>query len=90
MLKFIAKFFIYFYKFFISPILPKSCRFIPSCSEYSLEAVKKHGFFCGAILTVKRLLHCHPFSKKDFLDEVPNNLSNISPFKYFGKFRKKS
>jgi uncharacterized protein len=90
MLKFIAKIFIYFYKFIISPVLPKSCRFIPSCSEYSLDAIKKYGFFNGIILTIKRILSCHPFSRKNCLDEVPNSLSNISPFKYFGKFRKKS
>lgn len=90
MFKFIAKFFIYFYKFIVSPILPRSCRFIPSCSDYALEAIEKYGFLKGFILTTKRVLSCHPFSKKNSLDEVPQNLSYISPFKYFAKFRKKS
>ncbi len=48
------------YKYLISPILPSSCRFYPSCSEYALEAFNKYGFFKGLWLTVKRIGRCHP------------------------------
>ncbi len=48
------------YKYLISPILPSSCRFYPSCSEYALEAFNKYGFFKGLWLTIKRIGRCHP------------------------------
>jgi putative membrane protein insertion efficiency factor len=88
MFKIIAKTLIYFYKFFISPLLPKSCRFLPSCSSYSLEAIKRYGFICGSLLTLKRLLSCHPFSKKDMHDPVPEKLPNNRIFTFFSKLRK--
>jgi putative membrane protein insertion efficiency factor len=50
------------YKVVISPILPPSCRFMPTCSEYASEAIARHGVFRGLILGGKRLLRCHPFS----------------------------
>jgi hypothetical protein len=49
------------YRYMISPMLPNSCRFTPSCSEYSLEAVSKHGALKGSYLSFKRILKCHPF-----------------------------
>jgi putative membrane protein insertion efficiency factor len=49
------------YKYAISPILPKSCRFMPSCSDYSVEAVRKYGTLRGSYLSLKRILKCHPF-----------------------------
>lgn len=52
---------IYFYKGAISPILPPSCRFTPSCSTYALEAIKKHGPLRGLYLAVRRILRCHPW-----------------------------
>ena len=58
------------YRYVISGFLPKSCRFLPTCSEYCKEAIKKHGPFKGSWLTFKRLLRCHPFSKPA-VDEVP-------------------
>jgi len=48
------------YKYLISPILPSSCRFYPSCSEYALEAFNKYGFIKGFWLTLKRIGRCHP------------------------------
>ncbi|MBK6799837.1 MAG: membrane protein insertion efficiency factor YidD [Acidobacteria bacterium] len=51
-----------FYKYAISPMLPPSCRFTPSCSEYAAEAISKYGFFKGSYLGIKRILRCHPFS----------------------------
>ena len=48
------------YKFLISPLLGSSCRYLPTCSEYSIEALKNYGFFKGAYMGVKRILSCHP------------------------------
>ena len=50
------------YKYFISPLLPPSCRFYPSCSCYAEDALRKYGFFKGSWLAVKRVSKCHPFS----------------------------
>jgi len=50
-----------FYQRFISPYLPGQCRFYPTCSEYSLQAFRKYGFFKGAFLSTKRILKCNPF-----------------------------
>ncbi|MDD4990367.1 MAG: membrane protein insertion efficiency factor YidD [Candidatus Pacebacteria bacterium] len=52
-----------FYQLAISPHLPKSCRFYPSCSQYSVLAIEKKGVIKGAILGVWRILRCNPFSK---------------------------
>ena len=49
------------YKLLISPLLPNSCRFYPSCSEYALDALNKYGFVKGLWLTIKRIGRCHPF-----------------------------
>ncbi|NKE69519.1 membrane protein insertion efficiency factor YidD [Candidatus Manganitrophus noduliformans] len=54
-------FIVRFYQGIISPLLPPACRFYPTCSSYSIEAVKRHGFFRGMIMTIKRLIRCHPF-----------------------------
>lgn len=89
-MKFCAKILLYIYKFFISPLLPKSCRFIPSCSSYALEAIKKYGLLIGGILTFKRIISCNPFSKKDLIDEVPGDIKDITPFCWIRKFTKKS
>ncbi|MCA1633320.1 MAG: membrane protein insertion efficiency factor YidD [Acidobacteria bacterium] len=50
-----------FYKANISPLLPPACRFVPTCSEYTLEAVEKYGALRGGWMGVRRLLKCHPF-----------------------------
>lgn len=49
-----------FYRYFISPLLPPSCRFVPTCSQYAIEAIKVHGPLKGSYLTARRLLRCHP------------------------------
>lgn len=59
-----------FYRRCISPFLPPTCRFTPTCSEYALEAFRKHGLFRGMRLTVKRLLRCHPWGGSGY-DPVP-------------------
>ncbi|HZX13360.1 MAG TPA: membrane protein insertion efficiency factor YidD [Thermodesulfobacteriota bacterium] len=51
-----------FYKYFISPILPPSCRFYPSCSEYAQEAFRQYGFLRGLYFTLRRIGKCHPLS----------------------------
>ncbi len=70
MLKKIAILLIKFYKIFISPILPHSCRFYPTCSTYTLTAIEKYGIFRGGILGAKRILRCHPFNPGGY-DPVP-------------------
>lgn len=59
-----------FYKFAISPFLGRSCRFYPSCSEYTLEALQKHGLVRGLWLSVKRIGRCNPWHSGGF-DPVP-------------------
>ena len=48
------------YRFVISPFLGHSCRYLPTCSEYSIEALKTFGFFKGLLISTKRILSCHP------------------------------
>ncbi len=52
--------FIKTYKFLISPLFGQSCRYLPTCSEYSIEALKTYGFFKGLFLSSRRILSCHP------------------------------
>jgi uncharacterized protein len=49
------------YQRFLSPLLPPSCRFYPTCSQYAILALEKYGFFKGSFLAIKRILKCHPF-----------------------------
>lgn len=67
----IARFFVRAYKFIISPILPSSCRFYPSCSQYALQALEIHGLSRGLWLTSCRLLRCQPWGNSGY-DPVPN------------------
>ena len=60
-----------FYQRCISPYTRPSCRFIPTCSQYALEAITKYGAFKGGLLTVWRLLRCNPFNRGDSYDPVP-------------------
>jgi len=54
------------YKFLISPLLGNSCRYLPTCSEYSIDALKTYGFFKGFFLSIKRILSCHPWGSGGF------------------------
>tara|TARA_Y100001936_G_C15910155_1_gene578098 strand:- start:624 stop:887 length:264 start_codon:yes stop_codon:yes gene_type:complete len=58
---FVILFLIKIYNYLISPLLGIKCRFFPSCSEYTRESLKLHGLSKGAMLSIKRLLKCHPF-----------------------------
>ena len=58
------------YQFLISPILKSNCRYLPTCSEYTILALKEHGPFFGLAYSIKRILKCHPFSDSGY-DPVP-------------------
>ena len=59
-----------FYRAAISPYRPPCCRYIPTCSEYAVEAVEKYGAAKGGLLALRRLMRCHPFHKGGY-DPVP-------------------
>ncbi len=59
-----------FYQLCISPLTPPSCRFVPTCSQYAVEAIRRHGVVRGGWLAIKRLLRCHPWGGSGF-DPVP-------------------
>ncbi len=59
-----------FYQYAISPLFGSSCRYAPSCSQYGIEAVKKHGAWKGGWLTIKRIGRCHPWGGSGY-DPVP-------------------
>ena len=59
------------YQRYISPGLPRRCRFSPTCSQYALEAITKYGAIKGGWLALKRLLRCNPFYKGDYFAPVP-------------------
>lgn len=61
---------IWVYKYTISPLLPGACRFAPTCSEYGMQAIKKHGVFKGTFLLIKRMGKCHPWGGSGY-DPVP-------------------
>ena len=63
-------------KFYQKYLSKGTCMYIPSCSEYTLEAILKHGFFKGCFLGFKRILRCHPWSKGGF-DKVPDKKRDL-------------
>ncbi len=73
MLKFLSVKLIRFYQKFLSR---GECKYIPSCSEYMLEAILKHGFFKGLFLGIYRIFRCNPWSKGGF-DKVPDKKSLV-------------
>jgi putative membrane protein insertion efficiency factor len=60
------------YQLFVSPALPPSCRFTPSCSQYAIDAYRQHGFWNGSRLSTRRLMRCAPWSHGGY-DPVPMN-----------------
>lgn len=64
--------FLKLYKQLVSPWLPASCRYVPTCSEYAAEAVARHGIVRGGLLACWRLVRCNPFVRGGY-DPVPNN-----------------
>ena len=61
------------YQFLVSPLLGHSCRYFPTCSEYTIDALKTYGFFKGGYLSLKRILSCHPF-KEGGIDPVKKEM----------------
>jgi len=61
-----------FYKKYISPLKPTTCRFYPTCSEYSAQALKKYGLLRGLRLSAERILRCHPFNPGGY-DPLPDS-----------------
>jgi len=59
-----------FYQNCISPLLPPTCRYTPTCSQYAVEAIKKYGALKGGWLAFRRILRCHPFGGSGY-DPVP-------------------
>ena len=65
------------YKFLISPLLGNSCRYLPTCYDYSIEALKTYGFLKGSFISLKRILSCHPIKflgGGDGFDPVDKNM----------------
>jgi len=60
-----------FYQKAISPHFPARCRYVPTCSEYARQAIEKYGAAKGGWLAFRRLMRCHPFTKRDPFDPVP-------------------
>ncbi|PMQ01923.1 MAG: membrane protein insertion efficiency factor YidD [Dictyoglomus sp. NZ13-RE01] len=77
MMRKIAISLIKFYKNFISPFLPRSCRFYPTCSTYALIAIDRFGVVKGGFLAIKRILRCHPFNPGGY-DPVPEEFTKIN------------
>jgi len=62
------------YKFLISPLLGQSCRYLPTCSEYSVEALKEFGLVKGSFMSLKRILSCHPLGGSGGFDPVKKEM----------------
>lgn len=67
---------IHFYRYALSPLLPASCRHIPSCSEYSLQALQMHGIIRGTALAANRIARCNPWGTRGY-DPVPRIIINV-------------
>lgn len=80
---------IHLYRTLLSPLLGPSCKYVPTCSSYALEAFQKHNFFYALWLTIWRILRCNPFSKGGY-DPVPSvkgkqqSSSNHKEFSHHG------
>ncbi len=89
MLKLINKFIILIflfpvklYQWFISPLLPQSCRHVPTCSNYAISALKTHGIIKGTWLSVRRISKCHPWGTTGY-DPVPGKGYKVFKFKKY-------
>ena len=71
----ILKGIIRFYRYWISPLLGRSCRYHPTCSAYALEALDQHGPLRGSWLALRRVLSCHAWSRRPFHDPVPHAIT---------------
>lgn len=73
-MKYVAMAFIRLYQLTLSPLLPPACRFTPTCSHYTYQAIERFGFLKGGWLGVKRIARCHPFNPGGY-DPVPEEFS---------------
>ena len=69
-MKYLLLKFVRFYQVAISPMLPPRCRYTPTCSQYAVEALQKHGACKGSMLALRRICRCHPFGGSGY-DPVP-------------------
>jgi putative membrane protein insertion efficiency factor len=76
-MKSVALRFLRLYKRWVSPVFPPSCRYVPTCSEYAIEAVERYGVLRGGLLSTWRVLRCHPLAKGGY-DPVVSNLAKPS------------
>ena len=64
------------YQLILSPLLGSNCRYVPTCSQYAIDAISEWGIVKGIYLGIKRILRCHPFTKRHGIDPVPINPKN--------------
>jgi len=69
-------FFITLYQKYISPLKPPTCRFYPTCSEYSVQALRRYGLLKGLQLSIMRIIRCHPFNPGGY-DPLPDSLEKV-------------
>lgn len=65
------------YQWIISPLLPKSCRFEPTCSHYTIEALRVHGLWRGMGLSIRRIARCHPWGSSGYDPVPPSKIDEI-------------
>ena len=68
------------YKWAISPLLPPACRYVPTCSDYSMEAVDRYGLFRGSLMATARVLRCHPLAKGGYDPVVSSTVEKSRDF----------
>ncbi|MGE0120887.1 MAG: membrane protein insertion efficiency factor YidD [Dongiaceae bacterium] len=66
------------YQYGLSPVLPRTCRYLPTCSDYAREAIERHGAMRGGWLALRRLLRCHPWGGHGY-DPVPDPVGPSCP-----------
>ncbi len=76
------------YQRYISPLFPPSCRYYPTCSNYMIQAIQKHGAIKGVLMGSARILRCHPFVKGGGYDPVPDHFSLRRNKEAASKYRK--
>jgi uncharacterized protein len=67
------------YKWAVSPMLPHACRYVPTCSEYAMEAVERYGATRGSWMALSRLLRCHPFAGSGYDPVLPSGVETSFP-----------